>query len=70
MTFACGLFLQTTSGKYFSLLSLEQLSASHQLLCEPVTLCNDLREVKYTCEFSFVPSEYKEPRVAEMGRAV
>lgn len=35
-----------------------------------MTLCNDLREVKYTCEFSFVPSEYKEPRVAEMGRAV
>lgn len=43
LNYACGLFILSRSGKFFSLLSLEKLKVEDKIICNEIPFFNDLR---------------------------
>jgi hypothetical protein len=39
-----------------------------KIICNEIVFFNDLREVKYHCEFSLVAKGFKNPRIADTSK--
>jgi hypothetical protein len=61
--YACGLYLETSQGRYFSLLDLQKVNISEKIICHEICFFNDLRETKFKCQFSMTTTAFKNPKL-------
>ena len=57
--YACALFIEKESARYFTLLSLQNVKVDDKVICDPIHFFNDFRELKFHCQFSINVKAYK-----------
>lgn len=63
--YACGLFIEKNQGRYFCILNLQKLAISDKVICQEILFFNDLREVKFKCQFSMTTTAFKNPKMPD-----